>query len=151
MQHVFFYGSIAAVWILLIASGFARPIRLRHVLTGIAALGYSTLFDCFFGIYMGLYYYLNASDSIIYVLISALLLYPELDVIYILFLPKNTKTVFVYTAAWLAAMLLFEIASLRTLTIVFTGWTLFPWSVVTYLFTFTWLNLYYRYLQRKGL
>lgn len=151
MQYIFFYASIAAVWVLLLAGSRFRPLRPRHILVGAASACYSFLFDCFFGEYLKLYYYISPGRSFGYILLSALLLYPEIDMLYLLFLPGKIKAVPVYTALWIAALVLFELGSLSAHTVVFTGWRLFPWSILTYIFSFLWLNCLYRYLENKGL
>jgi len=70
---------------------------------------------------------------------------------YTMFLPKDKKAVLGYTIAWMAAMMIFEYFSVMFGTVVFTGWTPFPWSVVTYVVTYLWVYLTYRYLSKKRL
>jgi len=82
---------------------------------------------------------------------SAILLYPSLNIMYTMFLPKDKKAVLGYTIAWMAAMMIFEYFSVMFGTVVFTGWTPFPWSVVTYVVTYLWVYLTYRYLSKRDL
>ncbi|HQL36058.1 MAG TPA: hypothetical protein PLG67_05620, partial [Bacillota bacterium] len=67
------------------------------------------------------------------------------------FLPERIKPAVVYTFIWIILLLAFEILSLYARTIVFTGWRIVPWSIVTYIFTFVWVNLLFRYQKKKGL
>ncbi|HAA43571.1 MAG TPA: hypothetical protein DCE02_06180 [Ruminiclostridium sp.] len=77
------------------------------------------------------------------------LLYPALNVIYVLFLPKEIKKAFVYTVFWMATMIIFEYVSLLTKTIVFTGWKPMPWSLITYIGTYLWVYTLYKFMERK--
>jgi hypothetical protein len=78
-------------------------------------------------------------------------LYPVIDVIYTFFLPERAYPTIIYTAAWTACMLVFEFASFYTRTVVLTGWKVFPWSIITYIITFAWINLLFRSLKKRGL
>jgi len=151
MEYAFFYISIAVVLLLLFISGFFRKIRFSNVLIGLLGAGYSMFFDVIFGGYLHLYYYISPQLSLFYMTVSAALIYPPLEMIYTLFLPESTGLELLYTICWIVLMLLFEAASLFTKTVVFTGWKAFPWSVVLYIITFLWINLLYRYMQKRGL
>ncbi|MGE5632725.1 MAG: hypothetical protein ACM3TR_16785 [Caulobacteraceae bacterium] len=151
MEYKFFYGSIIAVWIILFVALAFRPLRLRNALVAVAGVGYSLLFDATLGEYLGLYYYIKPSASILYIILSAVALYPVIEVIFTLFLPEKTMPILIYTTVWLLLMLAHEIASLMTKTIVFTGWKVFPWSILAYITTFTWINVFYGYLKKRGL
>jgi len=114
-------------------------------------VAYSMIYETVLSGYLSLYYYLNPRDSVIYIVMSAILLYPSLNIMYTMFLPKDKKAVLGYTIAWMAAMMIFEYFSVMFGTVVFTGWTPFPWSVVTYVVTYLWVYLTYRYLSKKRL
>jgi hypothetical protein len=114
-------------------------------------MGYSLLYETSLGEYAGLYYYVDKADSLFYIIISAVLLYPVIEVIYTMFLPEKIKPAIIYTVLWTVLLLGYELLSLYTRTIVFTGWQIVPWSIVTYILTFTWINLLFRHLKKKGL
>jgi hypothetical protein len=117
----------------------------------IAAMGYSLLYETILGEYSELYYYINKENSLLYIVLSAVLLYPEIEVIYTLFLPEKAYPAIFYTGIWIILMLIFELVSFYTGTVVLTGWKVIPWSVVTYMVTFLWINLLYRTLEKRGL
>lgn len=151
MAHKFFYISTAAIWLIFLTCAAKRRLTLKHTLIAITAMGYSLLFETILGEYIGLYYYINKENSLLYIVLSAVLLYPEIEVIYTLFLPENASAAVLYTIVWTILMLVFELASLYTGTVVLTGWKVIPWSIVTYLFTFLWINLLFRLLKKRGL
>ena len=147
----FFYGSIAALWMILIISTVKKPLTFKHIMLAITAMGYSLLYETSLGAYMGLYYYINPENSLFYIIISAVFIYPIVEVIYTLFLPEKFYPAIIYTAVWTALMLAFELASIYAGTVVLTGWRIVPWSIVTYIVTFSWINLLFRYLKKRSL
>ena len=147
----FFYGSIAAVWMVLLICTLKEPITFKYIMIAITGMGCSLLFDTSLGEYAGLYYYINKSDSLFYIIISSIFLYPVIEVIYAMLLPEKVKPAIIYTALWLVLMIAFELISLYIRTVVFTGWRLVPWSIATYLFTYGWINLLFRYMGKRGL
>ncbi|MGE5677255.1 MAG: hypothetical protein ACM3ZR_04275 [Pseudomonadota bacterium] len=151
MAVIFFYVSIAAAWAALLALSIKRPPSLRHLLVAIAAIGYSLLFETSLGEYAGLYYYIDKENSLFFIILAAVLLYPVIDVVYTFFLPERAYPAIIYTTAWTACLLVFEFASFYTRTVVLTGWKVFPWSIITYIITFAWINLLFRSLKRRGL
>ncbi|HYE82592.1 MAG TPA: hypothetical protein VEG39_10575 [Clostridia bacterium] len=151
MATTFFYTSIAATWIVLFICTAKRPLTFKHIMITIAAIGYSLLYEISLGEYAGLYYYINPEDSLAYLILASVLLYPVINVIYIIFLPEKAYPAAIYTAVWVAFMLLFELASIYTRTVVLTGWRVFPWSIVTYIATFVWINLFFNSLKKRGL
>lgn len=151
MAITFFYGSIAAVWIVFLLCALKKPMTFKNIMVAIAAMGYSLLFETTFGEYAGLYHYINQSNSLFYIIVSSVLLYPVIEVIYTIFLPGKAYPAIIYTIIWIMLMLAFELLSLYTRTVVLTGWSVIPWSIVTYIFTFCWINLLYRYLLKIGL
>jgi hypothetical protein len=151
MEYIFFYCSIVIVWIIFLISVRIRKLHFGAVLTGLLGAGYSSIFESFLGEYLDLYYYIAPESSILYIVLSALFLYPIIEIVYVLFLPEKPMQTLLYTFLWLILMLAFEAASLKSGTIVLTGWRIVPWSFVTYIITFTWINIFYRYAKRKGL
>lgn len=149
MQFVFFYLSIAAILIVLGIVSFYKPLDFRCFVIAITTTACSLVYETILGEYYGLYYYINEKDSIIYIVLSGILLYPALNVIYVLFLPKEIKKAFVYTVFWMATMIIFEYVSLLTKTIVFTGWKPMPWSLITYIGTYLWVYTLYKFMERK--
>ena len=151
MAIAFFYGSIAAVWSVFFICAVKRPPTLKHIMIAITAMGYSLLFETTLGEYLGLYHYINPENSLFYIIVSAVFLYPIIEVLYTMFLPVKAYPAIIYTAAWLVLMLFFELISIYTKTVVLTGWRVMPWSIITYLITFTWINLLFRYLKKRDL
>jgi hypothetical protein len=151
MAVSFFYGSIAAIWIVFLICTVRRPLSLKHLIIAIAGIGYSLLYETFLGEYSELYYYINKEHSLLYIIISAILIYPVIEVIYTLFLPEKVFSAVLYTAVWIVLMLAFELLSFYTGTVVLTGWRVIPWSIITYIVTFIWVNLLFIYLKKRGL
>lgn len=146
-----FYGSIAIVWIISLICALKKGITFKHIMVAIAGMGYSLLYETALGEYAGLYYYIKQTDSLFYIIISGVFLYPAIEMIYVMFLPEKIKPAIMYTIIWIVLLLAFELLSLYTRTIVFTGWRIVPWSIVTYILTFIWVNLLFRYLKKRGL
>ncbi|HNR05227.1 MAG TPA: hypothetical protein PKU88_01030 [Bacillota bacterium] len=146
-----FYGAIAAAWIIFLICALKKSISFKHIMVAIAGMGFSLLYETALGEYAGLYHYINQSDSLLYIIISGVFLYPVIEMLYALFLPERIKPAIVYTVICIMLLLVFEILSLYTRTIVFTGWRIVPWSIATYILTFVWVNLLFRYLKKKGL
>jgi hypothetical protein len=149
MENIFFNISLIVVLLLILITALFKRIKPASMITGIASIAYSLVFDIVFGELLGLYYYISPEKSMLYILFGAIFIYTPLNIIYTVFAPEGIKQLLAYTAVWTVVMLAFEYASLLTRTIIFTGWRMFPWSVVTYIATYTWINLFYRYLKRK--
>ncbi len=151
MAVTFIYGSIAGVWIVLMISAFIRPVTFKSIMVGITGVGYSLLFECVLGEQYGLYYYVRPEVSLFYIIITAVFLYPILEIIYTLFLPNKFRPALIYTFLWIILMLVFELISMYTKSVILTGWKVMPWSIITYIATFGWVNLLFRYIKRRGL
>ncbi len=149
MKYFFYYGSIAIAWLLFLwAAGRKKP-GLHDILIGIVSVAFSLAFEILLGTYARLYYYIDPPYDIPYMVAASILLYPLLNTLYVLFLPKKTKTALLYTVFWIAAMLVFEWASILTGTVVLTGWKMVPYSYLTYVLTYSWIYPLYRYLNSK--
>ncbi|PRX33581.1 hypothetical protein BX659_103108 [Orenia metallireducens] len=149
MEYGFFYGSIIILWIIFIICMRFKPVTLANIIIGITTIAYSLLYEILLGEYFDLYYYIKNNQSILYILLAGIFVYPILNIIYTLFLPKKIKPILIYTGLWIIAMLIFEYLSLLTKTVVFTGWRMFPWSPLTYVLTYLWVYLFYRYLEKR--
>lgn len=149
MEYGFFYGSIIILWIIFIICMHFKPVTLANIIIGITTIAYSLLYEILLGEYFDLYYYIRENQSILYILLAGIFVYPILNIIYTLFLPKKIKPILIYTGLWIIAMLIFEYLSLLTKTVVFTGWKIFPWSPLTYVLTYLWVYLFYRYLEKR--
>lgn len=149
MQYIYFYASIALVLILFSISAFFRPLGFRHYVIWITSISYSLIYEITFGALLKLYYYIEPQGSILYILISSIFLYPILNLLYIIYLPKTPKSVILYSVFWIIGLLLFELLSIKTRTIVLTGWAIMPWSILTYAFTLLLLYLLNNYMIDK--
>lgn len=149
MEYTFFYSSLLIIWVLAILLKVLRKPALPKIIIGITTVGFSLIHDIVFGELLKLFNYINPQESLLYTLLSAVFIYPLLNIIYVTFLPENNKGVILYTSLWTAAMLVFEYFSLLTKTIVFTGWKPIPWSIVVYIATYLWIYFFYKYLLKK--
>lgn len=149
MEYTFFYISGAFMLLLLVITACIRRITPAAIITGLVSIGYSTIFDITFGERLGLYYYISPSKSTFYIVLSAILIYSTAHIIFLTFLPDKTGRLILYSTIWIAGLLLFEYASLLTRTLVFTGWKMYPWSVIAYVATYLWLIPLYRYLGKR--
>lgn len=149
MSHIFFYASIVVLLILfLFVCTFKSP-KLPNVIIGLTAVGYSLIIDIILGDQLKLYYYIDPQLSTMYIVVSAVFVYPILNIIYTLFLPKKFKSLIIYTFCWITSLLVFEYACVKAKTIVFTGWQALPWSIIIYLVTYIWIYYFYIFLIRK--
>jgi hypothetical protein len=149
MPFIFFYSSIIAIFLIFLICLKYRHFGLSSIIIGITTIACSLANDIIFGDQLKLFYYINPQTSKFYIVISALLLYPILNIIYTMFLPGNRMHALLYTCFWIAFLLLFEYASLLAKTIVFTGWRPIPWSIVIYIISYTWINSFFMYLSRR--
>lgn len=149
MAYIFFYSSIALLLALFFIISLIKRPKVPNILIGLTTVGYSLISDILFGDQLKLFYYINPLASTLYMVISAVVIYPILNVLYTMFLPCRGKKALTYTIAWIAALLLFEYGSVAAKTIVFTGWKPVPWSFVTYIVAYLWIYYFYRYLTKR--
>lgn len=146
MAKSFFYCSTLILWVVLITVARTRPLKLYHLFLWLIYSLYSLCFEAFFGEVLKLYYYIAPNESILYILLGSLFLYPLTAVLYVLLYPK--KMVLWYTVGWIALLQGLEIASIYTRTIVLTGWRIIPWSPLVYLLTFLFICLLNKALKK---
>lgn len=151
LKHIVIYASIVTAWLVLAYISRRKKISRAHIITVLASSVYSLSFDLLPGEYLGLYHYVERSVSIPYIILTGVLLYPLLNLFYLLFLPKKSIRIIPYAAVWIAAMLAFEFITVAAGSVVFTGWKPIPWSVVTYIITYLWITLLFRSLSKTGL
>ncbi|MBC7765597.1 MAG: hypothetical protein H7Y41_03845 [Hyphomonadaceae bacterium] len=149
MATTFFYLSIIAMLILFIICYKFRKPTLASIVIGLTTVGYSLISDIILGDQLKLFYYISPQQSTFYMVLSALLIYSILNILYTMFLPQKGKHALVYTFCWIVVLLLFEYTTIVTKTIVFTGWAPFPWSLVTYIVAYAWIYCLHRYLAKK--
>ena len=131
MAYIYFYGYVILIWAVLLLSIRFRPMHINHFIIGFVTIAYSLTYEILFGNWLGLYYYLDKTNSSLYIALAGILVYPLLNILYVLFLPKSRKYFLPYTVVWITAMLLFEYITVRQNIIVFTGWKPIPWSIAT--------------------
>ena len=149
MNVFLFYISILIVWIVFLSIILKKPIGISVIMIGIVSATYSLVYDVTLGEYFGLYYYIDLKNSVLYMILGALFLYPVLNMIYAIFLPHNRKTIIAYTFLWIICMLFFEYITILTKTIVFTGWKPIPWSIITYILTYYGIYTLYNYINTR--
>jgi hypothetical protein len=149
MAYTYFYGYLVLIWVFLLISVRYRQLNSKHVYVGIATIAYSLTYEIILGDWLGLYHYLDKTNSPLYIVLAGILIYPLLNILYVLFLPINTKNLLPYTGAWITVMLLFEYITVIQKIVVMTGWKPIPWSIATYAFTYLWINILYRYLEKR--
>ncbi len=150
MSYLVFYISLFAIWVIFGIISRFKPVKFDALLIGIATIGYSMGYDTILGDVMGLYHYINPAVSNLYMTISAFLLYPLLNMIYVLYLPKRSSKRIGYTLLWIIAMFVFELITVLSQTIVFTGWRPLPWSIVTYIATYAFIILFNNYIESQS-
>ncbi|MFZ5353789.1 MAG: hypothetical protein ACOZCL_13855 [Bacillota bacterium] len=149
MKFFFFYIPIIVIWAGVYFISRKKTIELSHIVIGITTIGYSAIYDLLLGVHMKLYYYISPDISPVYIAIAAAFIYPPLNMIYTMFLPEKKSSILIYTLTWTAFMLAFELVTVYFGTIVFRGWRVLPWSVVTYIVTYILILLLFFYLDRK--
>ena len=148
MEYTYFYIYLISVWVVLLVCSQFKPVEIWHGVIGAVTVAYSLAYEIIFGNWMGLYYYLDPDHTALYMVLAGVMMYPVLNVIYVLFLPKDKSRLLLYTGIWILAMILFEYVIIWQGIIVLTGWKPIPWSLATYAFTYLWINLLYRRLIR---
>lgn len=149
MNYIFFYSSIIVLIIGFIICCKIRALRLSNVIIGITTVGYSLINDTLFGNHFHLFYYISLNETNLFMILAALFLYPILNMIYTMFLPVKSKNISIYTICWIVLLLVFEYFSLKTRSLIFTGWQPIPWSIVSYIVAYLWIFYFYRYLTKK--
>lgn len=149
MAYYTIYISLVLVWIIFIVSFHWKPLRLPGFLIGLATIVFSLAYDLLFGEILKLYHYITPEQSVQYLLLCGIFLYPLLNILYVNFLPCGTSKILIYTGLWMISMMVFEGLTLWTKSLVFTGWRFFPWSILTYLFNYAWVLWFYGYLVKK--
>lgn len=147
MATGFYYGVLLVVWIVFLFAIRVRPLKLRHLFLWISYSLYTLSLEIILGIFLHLYYYSSQEESLFYVLISSLLLYPVMVVLYSLYLPP--KKVLWYTVGWILVLQVLEVITINTGTIVLTGWKIIPWSPVTYSITYLFVYLLDGFLKKN--
>lgn len=149
MEYYFYYISVLiTIFLAIVLRVFKKPL-LPKIIIGITTVAVSMVFDTLMGSILGLFYYISPHESLIYSILSAIFLYSLLNIMYVSFLPQNIREDIIYTIFWIAGLLLFEYLSVIANTIVYTGWSMFPWSVILYIVSYAWISLFYKYLLRK--
>ncbi len=151
MAYIFFYSSFIILVVLFIICSTLRKPTLSNIVIGLTTVGYSLINDVLFGDQLELFHYINLEVSTIYMVLSAVMIYPILNILYTMFLPTKGKNILIYTFCWIVVMLFFEYASVITKTIIFTGWQPLPWSIVLYIVTYLWIYYFYTFLTKKYL
>lgn len=149
METSFFYISLLAVLSAFILTIYKKAPGIVEFTIGIASIAYSLAYELGLGWFGGLYYYITPSASIYYIILATIFIYTPLNVIYITFLPGTGVKAACYTLLWIVGLLIFEYLSIIAGTVVLTGWNPVPWSLITYLFTYTWINLLASYIKKK--
>lgn len=150
MAYTYFYTYMVLIWALLLISIRFKPVNFNHFVVGIATVAYSLTYEIILGNWLGFYYYLNKENSALYIVLSGIFIYPILNILYVFFFPKNSKYLLHYTGVWIIAMLLFEYVTVIQRIVIMTGWKPIPWSIATYAFTYLWIILLYRYLEKRN-
>lgn len=147
MKYSLFYASIFIGWVVFFFSYHRWRPGLPHIIIGLATVGYSMTYETILGVWGRLYYYLDPVNSPLYITIASVLIYPVINMLYTLFLPP--KRVLSYTLLWIMGMLLFEWFGVSQGIVVFTGWKVIPWSIVTYIVTYLWVYALYQILKKR--
>lgn len=148
MNQLFFYGSIGVLLVIFLAALGKKQFSMRHFILMMGYSLYNLIFELIFGEILDLYYYIDKEVSLIYIILAAIFLYPLIAVLYILFLPAGKKKLW-YTTCFITGVFILELISLRTGTILLTGWKVIPWSIVTYIVSLGLINCFNRFLLRK--
>ncbi len=149
MNYLVFYLSIAVIMIVFAVIIKIKGFAINGLIIGLTTVGYSLVFDNILGCELDLFHYINNDVSNLYMVLGAVFLYPLLNILYITYLPENRRKILLYTLVWIVFMMLFEYVTILSKTIVLTGWIIFPWSIVTYIVTYSWIYILNRYVSKK--
>lgn len=147
MNRLFFYGSITVLLAVFFTCVRRKRLGIRHMIIMMGYSLYNLIFELVFGEIFDLYYYMEKACSLVYIIVASVFLYPLIAVLYVLYLPTGTG-IFSYTLYFITGVLLLELIALYTRAIVFTGWKVIPWSVVTYIISFGLIYAFNRLLIR---
>jgi hypothetical protein len=147
MEYIFFYVSMfIAIILFFFCTHFKKP-SLPIIIIGLTSIGYSFISDLTIGDRLKLFYYITPQKFTLYIILAGVFIYPFCNMIYTMFLPERKPLI--YTIFWIIGMLLFEYLSVIAKTVVFTGWKMFPWSIILYMVSYLWIYSFYKYLLNK--
>jgi hypothetical protein len=147
MEYIFFYVSMfLTIMLFFICTYFKKP-SLPSIIIGLTSIGYSFISDLTFGDRLKLFYYITPQKSTLYIILAGVFIYSFYNIIYTMFLPESNPLI--YTIFWIIGMLMLEYLSLIARTVVFTGWKMFPWSIILYMVSYLWIYSFYKYLLNK--
>lgn len=149
MSYFYYFLYIGISLLALFMTTRYKKLTNKLLIIGVVTIAYSLIYDNFFGTWLGLYHYLDSVNSTIYIIISSIAIYPIYNIIYVMFLPHKPISFFIYTFIWIGVMLAYEYLTVYQRIIVLTGWQPIPWSILTYIFTYIWINTLRIYLCKE--
>ncbi|MCL6459180.1 MAG: hypothetical protein K6T85_14335, partial [Gorillibacterium sp.] len=133
------YGCVVFFIITLIFLYKREKIKLTAhfvVIVYLLAVAFGLSFEMAFGIHMKLFHYYQPSESPYWILLMGLIVYPAFHIVYLnlLLVPElHLSRWLIHTVLWIAFMISFEYVTILLKIVVFTGWDMWPWSIVTYI------------------
>lgn len=147
MERYFFCISLVVIIIIFLFVIRKNHLKLKDFNIWLLSIAYSLVYESFFGSYLHLYHYINIHDSLLYIIVSGVIIYPLLNIIYIRFLPAHNRIL--YTVVWIIGMQVFELVTIAFKTLVLTGWHIVPYSIITYVVTYLILLKYNEFFERS--
>jgi hypothetical protein len=114
-----------------------KGFRLKEFIIGLTVLGVSGILDNIFSDYYKLYYYIHYKHTIIYSKLLDIFLFPAMGVLFILLMPNpvKLKNSIRYCIIWIVSLFIFEILIIPLKIVQYTGWRIFPHSLIFYTVT----------------
>jgi hypothetical protein len=146
---IHFWIFFVTVLIVAGVSAAIRKLRFIDVQIMIMIAALTMACDMLFCKQYHLYNYVSTEYKGWYSFWANLIIIPALGLVFIKFIPKTLKGVSAYIAVWTVLSTSFEILIAKPFGIlVYLRWRIIPYSVIGYIFAFTWEYAYYRILLR---
>lgn len=149
------YGTILFSWLVVALLYRFHLIRLEPILIVfiyLFGIAYGLTYEFTLGQWFGLYHYYKDPDASAYwILLMGVFSYPVYHVLYVNWAVYQRTFVnwLLYTMLCTAVLLFSEYWSVNMGVVVFTGWRIWPWSIVTYTTAFVGDTLIYSWMRRK--
>jgi hypothetical protein len=152
MNVIAFWALLIVILLTTLILVLIRGYKFMDFIMHITVVAASAIGDKLFLAQLGLYYYVDYKYRFLYGLVYITLLYPSLGILFSKFMPKNRtyKGASIYIALWIAFLLVLECFIIYPFKIVvFTGWWIFPHSLIFYMVNLTLAYMYYQAVERK--
>lgn len=152
MKNIAFWMLLMITLIITGVTIKIKRYKLMDFIMTISLVGASGIIDKLLSGQFQLYYYVNYDYKLIYSSLYDLLIYPCYGAMFSLLMPSNRtyKSIFYYILSWTVFLTFLESVVVYPFhIIIYTGWSIFPYSPIFYLAGLTMAYIYYQVVKNK--